>query len=225
MNLPLQVYDFIAVLFPGVLLLGIVKREAPGLPIWNDGMQFGTLALLLVIGYLAGQLLAQIARTIESEPTTSWLLQIGRRKRRRRGRLEGRLSSLRFTTQLNEAILSSLSDFYGRPVQPNDPDLFNLAFSPVQDKMIKRDLFLALANMMRSLAVLGFFYGVYLAVEIVLSLVLKWQFDLYAIPLLVLSLLGYIFFRRGFLEYESIASKIPFLAFLAWYRQQKMLKG
>jgi hypothetical protein len=222
LNLPLQIYDFIAVLFPGVLLLAIVKREAPWLPLWNDAMQVGTLAVLLVIGYVAGQLLAQIARTLESEPMTRWILHFGRSSGRGKAALDGRKTKLRFTNEMSESILEALSAFYGRPVHPNDPELFNLAFSPVQDKMAKRDVFLALANMMRSLSVLGLFYAIYLAGEMLLGLLLGWEFEYYSIHLLVLGLVMFFLFRSGYQEYDSIAEKIPFLAFLAWYRQQRM---
>ncbi|ASS75412.1 hypothetical protein CIG75_10700 [Tumebacillus algifaecis] len=222
MNLPLQIYDFIAVLFPGVLLMAIIEREAPWLPFWDNNMEVGTLALMLVVGYIVGQLLAQIARMIEAEPLTRWMLQFGRRKSRRKKALEGRMTKLNFTNEMSEAILSALSDFYGRPVHPNDPELFNLAFSPVQDKMTKRDVFLALANMMRSLAILGLLYAVYLVGEMLLGPLLGREFEYYSIHLLVLSLIGYYFFRKGYQQYEAFADKIPFLAFLAWYRQQKM---
>ncbi|TCP59127.1 hypothetical protein EV586_101343 [Tumebacillus sp. BK434] len=224
MNLPLQIYDFIAVLFPGVLLMAILEREAPWLPIWDNGLQMGTLAVMLVIGYVVGQLLAQISRTIEAEPLTKWMLAIGRRKGRRKAALEGRKTKMDFPNEMNESILSALADFYGRPIYPNDPELFNLVFSPVADKMPKRDVFLALANMMRSLAVLGLFYAVYLAVKMLLVPVTALAFEYYSIHLLVLSLVGYYFFRQGYQKYDSIADKIPFLTFLAWYRQQKMPK-
>ncbi|ARU62757.1 hypothetical protein CBW65_18620 [Tumebacillus avium] len=224
MNLPLQIYDFIAVLFPGVLLMAIVEQEAPWLPIWDNGLQVGALAVMLVIGYIAGQLLALMSRWIESEPLTRWMLQFGRRKSRKKGQLEGRKTKMRFTNDMSEAILEALSDFYGRTVHPNDPELFNLAFSPVSDKMTKRDVFLALANMMRSLALLGLSYAIYLVLELLVHAVIGAPFEYYSIHLLVLSLVGYYFFRKGYQEYDSIADKIPFLAFLAWYRQQKMPK-
>ncbi|ULO04859.1 hypothetical protein H1230_17090 [Paenibacillus sp. 19GGS1-52] len=45
MNIPFQIYDFIAVLFPSILLISFIQRQHPEVAVWQDADQVGTIAV------------------------------------------------------------------------------------------------------------------------------------------------------------------------------------
>lgn len=223
MNLPLQIYDFIAVIFPATMLLAILRTEIPSLPIWQQSYQVGNLAIMLVVAYIFGQVIQLIARWLEKNKYTKWLFY---RKALVPGseeiELGARKSKVIIARKQAQAILTGLSELYGFPVAADEKGLFELVYAPVHDRLAKRDVFLALSNMMRALAMISFMYGLFLVVKIVLSLCWGWQPITYEFWFLGTSFLSYFTFRKGYLDNKNLSEVIPYGAFLAWYQQQKL---
>ncbi|ARU62847.1 hypothetical protein CBW65_19100 [Tumebacillus avium] len=225
MNLPLQIYDFIAVIFPAAMLLAILRTEIPSLPIWQQSYQIGNLAIMLIVSYILGQVIQLIARVLEKNKYTKWLFY---RKERvpspEEIELGARKSKVILARKQAQAILTGLSEFYGFPVAADEKGLFELVYAPVHDRLAKRDVFLALSNMMRALAMISFMYGFYLVVKIVISLCWGWQPITFEYWFLGISILSYFAFRKGYLDNKNFSEAIPYGAFLAWYQQQKLSK-
>lgn len=225
MNLPLQIYDFIAVLFPSIIFLTLVREEIPKMEIWSHNSQYGTLATILILAYIIGHLLAILSNRIEKWPYTKWILyKAPREPRSGEMRLSGRKSSVIVSKQVGNSLLSSVNEFYGLEISADSTELFNLIYSPVHDRMGKRDVFLALANMMRTLTLLSFFYTLYLTTTIAISLIKTHDALLMDFILLILSIISYWLFREGYQRNKSFSENIPYTAFLAWYKEKKINK-
>jgi hypothetical protein len=223
MNMPLQIYDFIAVLFPATILLTILRAEQPGLALWQQSYQFGNLAVLLVIAYIVGQFLTILSGLIERWSITRWLffkkkvmLTAGKMM------LNGRKSPVVIPVKVGESILEALSDLYGFPVEKDEEGIFDLVYAPVHDRMAKRDMFLALANMMRTLVVLAVLVVLYY--HAILFIVGPKSMG-YSYLYVLIAVIAFFVFRKGYDNFKRHSEAIPYSAFLAWYKQQKMPKS
>ena len=233
MSIPLQIYDFLAVLFPAVVVVTVIRVELPHetLAFLASGNSYGGLAVSLVLLYLLGQAVTIVSRHLERGWARSLLKKRRVRRESRPGsesirnpmiELQGRKIKVAFREPVARAILAAVEDVYGVPVAANSSDLFQLVYGPVQDRIPKRDMFLALANMMRDLTLI--------CVGVVAVLILQFAAHLY-IPafwrvsdyvLAATATCGFWTFRAGYHSHTYTSELIPFTEFLAWYKTRKM---
>lgn len=76
MNIPFQIYDFIAVLFPAIVLISFIQRQHPEVAVWQDVGQVGTIAVLVVVAYIGGQLLTTLSGMLERVKWIKWFFII-----------------------------------------------------------------------------------------------------------------------------------------------------
>ncbi|MGG2953401.1 hypothetical protein [Geobacillus stearothermophilus] len=225
MRIPLQIYDFIAVIFPAVILIFFIKYELSldlFSKIQND---FEKNAFLFVFCYLVGHIIQLMARKIER-----WNIPVFINKKTQEIDeekyicLQGRKLKVKFPKKIGQAILESLNEFYGFTIAKDDPKLFELAYGPVHDRMGKRDVLLSVANMMRSLILVTIFCSIFLILKIVWCWIVFHQFDRNSTILLIIFVGSFYLFRTGYYQNTLYSEEIPFTSFLAWYREQKINK-
>ncbi len=224
LNIPFQIYDFIAVLFPATLLLVILQIEDPRL--YFPTGDAGGLAIMLVVTYLIGQVLSVISGWLENLDKNGFILK--KRKLNKKDNKENskematRVLSVELGAEIHQKIIEATKDVYGMATVPEKGgELFNLIYSPVQGLMGKRDTFLALANMMRACVVVSCGYSFYLIGKIGILAIHKQTINTSAI-LLFVFIFGFYAFRDGYLKNKLLSEEIPLYAFLAWYSQQKL---
>lgn len=240
LKVPLQLYDFISVIFPAMILLFFLQLEFPHLTIWHLSYNYGDIAIMLVTSYIFGHVIAFISGSIEKNKIKWIRLILNNNKPRQVAatdmELNGRIFPVVFRRELGEAIIQAASDFYGINVNPSDKDLFSLIYSPIYNRMEKRDTFLALANMMRSLTIVFFFSVIYLLAKIMYFLIyynfgkassiVLFLHNVKSISTLFLLLLFtvilFINFRKGYQRNKYYSETIPYAAFLAWYKEKKL---
>jgi hypothetical protein len=145
-----------------------------------------------------GQAVSILSGRIERWRWTNWIL-LGRPKHPGNGKvsLPGRKTNVTLPENTAAALLKALSDFYGFEVTASQPGLFELAYSPVEDKMAKRDVFLSLANMMRTLTLICMFYGLYLVGKFLFHLFYDGPWLLKDYYFMAGCILGYFIFKYG----------------------------
>ncbi|MGZ4111689.1 MAG: hypothetical protein ACXVP5_04530 [Tumebacillaceae bacterium] len=229
MNIPLTLYDFMAYLFPAIVTFGILKRELPWLPIWQQtNYQLGSLAVVLVFAYIFGHVIAKLSeQLIEKWPLTRRFFQNTPQTPSPNAILfPGQRTQVRFDLANGSMILKGLSEFYGTEITATNKRLFNLVFPIVQHQMPKRDSFLSIALMMRSLIVIALVYSLFLVAKMLFFVTLWHRYSTgdfafrYDFFLLSLSLISMLSFKSIYHTYTSLADFVPYSTFLAWYREK-----
>jgi hypothetical protein len=229
MNLPLQIYDFISILFPGVIALVIVKIEFPSLLIWSVEKQNTQLVILFVMSYITGHLIQGISRlsTIKKLMYLLTFRKMPESQTRNITNLRGRHYSLPFSNALEGEIKKSITEFYKLDVDSlKREEVFNLVFSPVHDRMNNRDIFVAIANLHRAMGVLtsiSLIYYLFKSIYLIFSkeYTLEWGKTLW---LLLLLIIANIVFVNGIDYFKKFSDSIPFYSFLAWYKEKRLTK-
>ena len=226
MRLPFQIYDFITILFPGILLLMIIRIEYPSLTIWSIDNQFGQITFLFAFAFIAGHLLQEIAKV----RIMKRLMSLFRKKNYGEnnssipviiGRHYNIPVSKAFFNEFNE----SFKEFYNiDPSELSKDELFSLIYSPVQDRMGQRNVFSAIANLHRSMASVTVIYLVFLVIKIICIIFLP---DIHllipeTLVLLTVLLISLYLFVNGIDYFKALSDQIPYYAFLSWYKENKM---
>jgi hypothetical protein len=155
MGLPFQIYDFIAILFPGIIFLAVLRIECPSLPIWTIDSQYGQITFLFALAFIIGHLLQEISKL----KIMKFLISIFRKKKTESNDgLNSEIIGRHYTIPVSDAFANeiniSFKEFYNiDPSQLSKEELFSLIYSPIQDRMGQRGVFLAIANLYRSMAV------------------------------------------------------------------------
>jgi hypothetical protein len=230
LNIPLSLYDFMAILFPAIVALGILKRELPWLPVWTEtSYQLGSVAVVLVFAYIFGHVISRLAEhLVEKWPPTRRLFQKQPHSpSANQLHFPGQRTQVRFDLATGSLILQGLSEFYGTEITATNKRLFNLVFPIVQHQMPKRDSFLAIALMMRSLIAITVVYSFFLVGKM-LAFVTLWhryttsdfafRYDFFVLSLALISMFS---FRSIYRTYTALADFVPYSTFLAWYREQR----
>jgi hypothetical protein len=219
-----------AILFPAIITLGIVKRELPWLPVWTEtSYALGSVAVVLVFAYILGHVIARLSeQLVEKWPLTRRLFQKQPYLPSANQILfPGQRTQVRFDLATGSLILQGLSEFYGTEITANNKRLFNLVYPIVQHQMPKRDSFLAIAMMMRSLIAITLIYSLFLVGKMLLFVTLwhryttgdfAFRYDFFVLSLALISLLS---FRSIYRTYTALADFVPYSTFLAWYREQR----
>ena len=222
MSVPLQIYDFIAIVLPATIVLTLIRQELPKLSLWNLGYDYGGVAVIFLVAYLLGHLIHIYARWFEKWKLTK-LFFYHEPPLAKPGKmiLNGRKSPVIVSDKLGQAILVSLSEFYGFNVTKDDDGLFDLVYAPIYDRMVKRDIFMSLTNMFRSLVVISIVYGCYLFGK---TIYMSVQHHVVEIGLVIYFIIDVAFFlglRSGYNYNKLLSEAIPYTSFLAWYKQLK----
>lgn len=227
MKVPFQIYDFLSILFPGVLFIFLFQSKIDFIN-WSQFDDYGSVAVLLVLIYIIGDALSRISSFLErsSNKLIDWIIPKKKLKKinvKKEIKLNGRTSVLIFSKDIGEEIVKSVNEFYGIKMGPMHKQLFELVYAPVHDRMGKRETFLAIANMMRSFALLALINSVYLVIYIVPMIIGTQTFSLIEVLLLVVSVSFYFIFIKGYQNNKFYSEIIPYTAFLAWYKE-KLIK-
>lgn len=248
MNLPLQLYDFISVLLPGIISLMIIKIEYPGWMIWHLESQYTSVALLFAVSYLAGNLIQAFPRVIKDlrknfiagvntqshniskiEATAIASATVTAPVRGRTndfgGTLSGRHSNLAVSKELENELKRVFKDYYNVDYNSLESgERFGLVYSPVHDRMGKREVFVAIANMNRSLAYMFAVYLAYITLKLIYYLSSS-KFEIYwgqTVALFSLVVFSLILSYRNISYFRKMAEQIPIWAFLSWYKEKNI---
>ncbi|RXT07770.1 hypothetical protein [Ammoniphilus sp. CFH 90114] len=227
MNLPLQIYDFISILFPGVILLIISKVEFSSLPIWSIEKGSGQLAVLFVAAYVIGHFLQGITRI----SSINKIMRLFAKKSKDSVQtnstktLQGRHYSLPISDPVEDEFNKCFKGFYGiEPHLLGKDEAFNLVFSPIQDKMATRSIFVAIANLHRAMGILSLIYFFYLIGKTIYIIFSPDQqlFFLKTILIIFFTFLSSIVFIRGIDYFKKFTDIIPYFSFIAWYKEKQL---
>lgn len=195
MKIPFQIYDFIGILFPGFLVLLLIRIEYSTWPMWR--MENGLILFIiwLVISFFLGHLLQELSRYIFK---VSYLP----------------ITEL-FSLPIQKRISSCFYDYYKINIKSiKTEEVFPLIVSPVHDKMSERSLFQAISNYHRSMILVVAIWYLY-------SLV-KFYYIKKSIFLFILIFGVFLIFlcwsRMKF--FKKYSDRIPYYAFLAWYSEK-----
>lgn len=220
-NIPLQIYDFIAVLFPAILLMTFIQRHHPDIVVWQGAGQVGTITVLVVFAYIGGQLLATLSGMLERVKWLNKFFIIKNRPLNNQVVFQSRTTTVIMSRRKAAAVKQAFKNVYGYEMDVSSSENFGMIYSIVHDRMAKRDMFLALANMMRTTLMLAFAYIIYYVMKMILFQSLWITPHIAFIPLdIVLIFL----FRQSYNKFKSFSDSIPFDSFLAWYKQQTLRK-
>lgn len=220
MNIPLQIYDFIAILFPAIILSLLSRLEFKTLSIWQNTDTYGGIAVMLVILYMIGQVIALFSHKMEKWRIIAWIFKGELRKPDQNNiALNGRKTSVFFSKKVGEAILSALTEFYGFSVEKNDKELFELVYSPVYNRMSKREVFLTISNMMRSMVLICILCIVYSFIKNLFVGIVNNSISYIYIVVMFLSLVMMYAFVNIYKKVKLYSERIPYVAFLSWYRE------
>lgn len=221
MNIPLQIYDFIAVLFPAVLLISFIQRQHPEIVVWQDAGQVGSIAVLIVFAYIGGQLLTTLSGILERLKWIDRLFLIRKKARNGQVTFQSRTTSVIMSRKKADAVKKAFKNVYGYDMDTTSSENFGMIYSIVHDRMAKRDMFLALANMMRTTLMLAFIFLFYYVVKMLL---LNSLFITPHVAYVAYDLCLIVLFRQSYNKFKSFSDSIPFDSFLAWYKQQTLKK-
>ncbi|MCL6479093.1 MAG: hypothetical protein K6T65_11875 [Peptococcaceae bacterium] len=234
MRLPFQIYDFIGILFPGVITIMIIMKEAPHVFIWNVDNQYGTLAGLFVVAYIIGHLIQGINRIKFVTGTMQWIaekLSRGIRKSQGNGNgqkqavLEGRHYKVEISSPLKNQIDFAVEEVYGiKPETLTRDELFNLIYTPVADRLGQRHVFVAIANFLRAMGLVSLVYVIWLlgkTVYIIQDPHLTILFP-QTIGLITIMFFSFIVFVKNAHYFKQFTDVIPYFTFLSWYKEMKI---
>lgn len=222
MKIPFQIYDFLSILFPSIIILFLIQTETDKFNFFSNYNNVQGISFGIVLAYLVGDLLSKVSSKIEKSKIRFLVLIFPNK----RPSLEDSQMLLRSRTMqvvlnkdIGNEIVKSVRLFYGIPISSESKDLFNLVYAPVQDRMAKRDTFLSIANMMRSFTIISILYELYLIYKISFDLI-KGNFDLIYVLLLLVNILLFFSFRSSYAVNKYYSEIIPFTAFLSWYKEK-----
>lgn len=234
MRLPFQIYDFIGILFPGVITLMIIRKEAPDILIWNVDSQYQTLAGLFVVAYIIGHLIQGINRMKFVMGTMQWIVQKlsrGMKKSAETGQgqqqavFEGRHYNIEISSPLKKQIDLAVEEVYGiKPEFLTREELFNLIYTPVADRLGQRHVFVAIANFLRAMGLVSIVYMIWLIGKTIyiiqdphLTILFPQTISLVAI-LIFLSIV----FIKDANYFKQFTDAIPYFVFISWYKEIKI---
>ncbi|MBS4032287.1 MAG: hypothetical protein KGZ63_12835 [Clostridiales bacterium] len=220
MSLPLQLYDFISILFPGIVLLTLVKIEFSELLLFNSTNQYEDLAILFVFAYVLGHLLQGIIRTKQAKR----ILKIFESKNNvEASKLIGRHFEIGVSKEVKDQVDDAIINFYGVDIHAlQDSEKFDLIYSPVVDRMGQRQIFVAIANFLRAMGVIAGFLFIVMFGKI---LSITWTQRTFAFTetiILFIALLAFRVFSSDAMYFKRFTDTIPYYAFLAWYKEKKL---
>lgn len=226
MRLPFQIYDFITILFPGILFLMIIKIEFPSLAVWSIDNQFGQITFTFAFAFIVGHLLQEMAKV----PIMKILISLFRKKKiNERNNSNTVINGRHYVINVSEAFMNeikeSFKEFYNiDPSKLSKDELFSLIYSPIQDRMGQRNVFSAIANLHRSMAVVSIIYLLFLIIKTVyiiihpgINLLIPETFGLLTVLLISIYL-----FVNGIDYFKTFTDQIPYSSFLSWYKENKM---
>lgn len=234
MRLPFQIYDFIGILFPGVIALMIIKKEVPDIFIWNVDNQYQTLAGLFVVAYIIGHLIQGINRVKFVMGTMQWIIQklsrvmnksVETREGQQQAVLEGRHYKIEISSPLKKQIDLAVEELYGiKPEFLTREELFNLIYTPVADRLGQRHIFVAIANFLRAMGLLSIVYMIWLIGKTIyiiqdpyMTILIPQTMSLVA----ALFLLSTVFIKDAN-YFKQFTDSIPYFAFISWYKEMKI---
>ncbi len=232
MNLPLQIYDFVSVLLPGIIALLIVKIEYANWIIWNLESLNLHLALLFALSYVCGQLLQSASRVywrllgyVKKIINTKLFTDSHILENQEISLIRGRHYDIPFSSILANELDTIFKEYYNLNLSDlKREEAFGLVYSPVHDRMGQRAVFVALANLNRCLACLLTLYLFFLIGKLFYFLLnpmleIFWLQTICLFILIIsslcLSILNVSFFKK-------MTDQIPYLAFLSWYKEKKL---
>lgn len=221
MNIPFQIYDFIAVLFPSIVLISFIQRQHPEVAVWQDAGQVGTIAVLVVVAYIGGQLLTTLAGMLERVKWMNWFFIIEKKVGAGQVAFQSRTTTVIMSQKKAQAVKEAFEKVYGYDMDITSSENFAMVYSVVHDRMAKRDMFLALANMMRTTLMLAYAFLFYYLVKM---LILKSFWITPHAAFVAFDFCLIYLFRQSYSKFKSFSDSIPFDAFLAWYKQQTLKK-
>jgi hypothetical protein len=214
LNIPFVIYDFLGVLFPGALVLilaanafgqssGQIGNVVAGLP--------ANVSLAVIAAYLSGHLAEALGRS-------AFHIALGKR-------YDKQTSSQRLSTEaglgkdIADRVLDSIGQKYGLDARTlSSRDLFDLAYSPVYNRMGKYDIFTANADMARTLLVVAALFllecigGSFGWIHVTFPSGSVWQVTACLLGTLVAMALLY----RDESFYRVTAHRVVYTAFLSW---------
>jgi hypothetical protein len=221
MSLPLQIYDFISIVFPGILALTIARIEQPNLPIWSVPNEYAQLAIWFVIAYAIGHLCQGLASNLAKK--CKMYNSTDEPPLEQRHMLRGRHYLLDASETFSNEFEAAFRECYS--IDPNalkKEEAFGLIFSSVQDKLGQRPIFVARANMLRSLAFISALYLVY-AIGKTIYILCNPAWELYTLQTIVLIFLlssAVYIFVKGSNKFKQFTDWIPYYAFIAWWKYE-----
>lgn len=202
-SLKLDVYDFVATIFIGVLLIIPTYKLCPNYI--KDFNSFMNGLILLIFSYISGRFIQQISRMLLNKINKYSGDTI-------RNQVWSSLSTIE-----QEKIKEAIKAFYGFDTIPNT-SLESLCISPVIDKMGKRDAFVAIADFNRSMALITFICALYALIKAIT--VVKVIYFLVSVCMLGATFV----FLEGYRLYTMFGPFIIYHTFLSWWREQ-ILRG
>ncbi|QNR65265.1 hypothetical protein IAQ67_15235 [Paenibacillus peoriae] len=221
MNIPLQIYDFIAVLFPGIVLISFIQSQHPEVAVWQDAGQVGTIAVIVVVAYIGGQLLTTLSGMLERVKWIKWFFIGEKQVGGDQIAFQSRTTTVIMSQKKAEAVKEAFKNVYGYDMDITSSENFGMIYSIVHDRMAKRDMFLAIANMMRTTLMLAFAFLFYYLAKM---LILQSVFITPHVAFIVFDFCLIFLFRQSYSKFKSFSDSIPFDSFLAWYKQQTLKK-
>lgn len=211
MMIPFQIYDFLAVLFPAVLITTIIHSEFPvAFQQATVSGNYGGVAVSLVMLYLLGQATMIACLWVRKCRWVKDLLEKRRSASSDEVELRAQDTTIVLPKEMAHAILADVRKIYGLQIYEKDWELFGLVYGPVHDQIPKRDVFLSLANLMLAVT----FICAALVLISVLQSIIWHRIDYLwtAAP----SFVGMFLFREGYNTNINLAEMMPFTAFLSW---------
>ncbi len=228
MNIPFKIYDFIGVLFPGILLLGFIYLETPfnSFHLKGDTLH---LVFYFVLAYITGIILQHFARILfkTTNLLSVWqcLSKWSRNFFRKRSEyinennkgVKGRHGSYCFSDKLQKRIQEAFYDLYALNLnEVNREEAFALVYS--QNDMTQREVFVATGNMKRALAVLAEIITVYYLIRYFSS------YDIIHLIKVAVLLGIHLLLASGVYYFKEMSDKIPYLIFYKKYCEQNYKK-
>ncbi|RYD01714.1 hypothetical protein N752_29500 [Desulforamulus aquiferis] len=221
MKLPFQIYDFISILFPGIITLCILKYEFPLLDLWKNDNNISQLVIYFVLSYIIGHLLQEIGRY---KKVSNYLKNVKQTGQDNPNNIKGRHYDLPISEPLAKEINTAFLDLYGIEAKNiKNEEVFGLVFSTIQDRITQRSIFVSIANLYRAIIVISMFYFVLLTIKS-FYYIFNPKLELYIDKTLLIFIVTFGVIsvsKKGLNYFKKLSDQVPYYAFLSWYKETK----
>ncbi len=218
MSIPLQIYDFISILFPGFVTLMLIRIEKPSLFSWQLDNHYLTGAIFLVAAYICGSLLQGLVRIRAVGKLTKRISRLFINSSLYSGsNLRGRHHNPAASKRMQEEFVMLFKEYYDiDPDDLNQEEVFGLVYSPVAEKMTQRNLFVAIANFHRALCLISLSCLLYFLIKSFFYWPWCGLLWIEYVSIVATLALSTFVFASGGEYFKKLTDMVPFYAFVAW---------
>jgi hypothetical protein len=213
-KIPFQIYDFIGIIIPGGVVVFTIKMMNPDLFTIITKETGFYIIFFIVTSFIFGHLIQDISRSYFLK-VIRWL-KFGNYS-------SSKIKASVFDNMPNELqnnIEQALREFYNLTQVKGDM-LESLCYSPVYDRMINRNTFVALADFQRSLSFLSFSGTILTLICYVYNIIDKGNWiDLPLFSIIILLSFACFQFLKGYITFTKIGAQIVIQSFFSWWREK-----